>query len=117
MSLWSRFTKHRAEEHAEHQAHAHGATAEDLRKAYERGRREERARHTGHPVITLAVFVVALMGAGMVYLAAREGSFSDAGRIVDHKIAAATGKAQLASQDAASVVSRTGDKIQHTVAR
>ncbi len=49
MSLWSRLTKRRAEQHAEHQAHVHGATAEDLRKAYERGRREERARHTAIP--------------------------------------------------------------------
>ncbi len=57
------------------------------------------------------------MGAGMVYLAAREGSFSGAGRVLDHKIASATGRAEVASQDAASVVSRTGDKIQQTVAR
>ena len=116
MSLWTKLTQPRAEQaHVDPNGHVvHGPTDADVRKAYERGRRDERARHTGHPIISLAVFAVALIGAGLVYLAAREGSFSGAGQVVDHKLAIASDKAQLASQDAASVVSTGGQSAQGT---
>jgi hypothetical protein len=81
---------------------APGLTEADVRKAYERGKRDERGRRKSHPLISLAVLVAALLGAGMVFLAAREGSFARGGQVVDHKIAAAADRARLASQDAAS---------------
>ncbi len=71
---------------------------EALREAYEHGRREERARHRGHPLIALVVFLVALMGAGMMYLAAREGSFARGGQFVDQKLASAEGRTTAAGQ-------------------
>lgn len=83
-----------------------------LREAYEQGRREERARHRGHPLIALVVFLVALIGAGMMYLAAREGSFSRGGQIVDQKIASAAGRAGAAGQNASTAVADAGSNLQ-----
>ncbi len=65
------------------------AAEAEIRKAYERGRRDERSRHKSHPVLAVLVFMVALAGAGMMYLAAREGSFSRGGEVVDLKLASA----------------------------
>ena len=48
-----------------------GATETDVKAAYERGRRDERGRRRTHPILGLIVFVIALIGAGMIYLAAR----------------------------------------------
>ena len=79
--------------------------AADLKAAYERGRREERARHKSHPVFGLAVALVAVLGAGMLFLAAREGSFSNGGAVVDRQLASAAGEAQASAQHAAGAVS------------
>jgi hypothetical protein len=73
------------------------------------GRREERARHRGHPMIAMLVAVVALAGAAVLVLAAREGSFSRGGEVVDHHLAVAADKAQAAGRDAAV---QTGQAIQ-----
>jgi len=88
--------------HADGHDAAHGPTDADVRRAYERGRRDERARRKGRPFLSLVVFLVALLGVGMMYLAAHEGSFARGGQVVDHKIAAAADRARLASQDAMS---------------
>jgi len=53
----------------------------DLRAAYNRGRMDERRNRRHHPIIALVVVVLALVGGWMVYLAAREGSFSSAGQV------------------------------------
>jgi len=90
-------------------------TKADLKKAYERGRRDERARRKNHPVLALTVSIVALAGAGMIFLAAREGSFSRGGEVVDLKLANATDSAVAAaeqSRDTAQLaVNRTGDSL------
>ena len=83
-----------------------------LKDAYEQGRREERARHHGHPLIAFVVFLVAVIGAGMMYLAAREGSFSRGGEVVDQKIASAAGKAGAAGQNASTAVADVGSNLQ-----
>lgn len=77
-----------------------GLTQADLDRAYEKGRRDERARHRGHPILSLAVAIIALVGGAMLFLAAREGSFAQGGRVMDAQIATASDQAQLASQDA-----------------
>jgi hypothetical protein len=77
-----------------------GPTEADVEKAYEKGRRDERARHRSHPIIGLVVAVVALVGGAMLFLAAREGSFAQGGRVMDAQIATASDTAQVASQDA-----------------
>jgi len=78
-----------------------GLTEADVEKAYEKGRRDERARHRSHPILGLMVAVVALVGGAMLFLAAREGSFAQGGRVMDAQIATASDTAQVASQDAA----------------
>ncbi len=83
-------------------------TAEDVKRAYDRGRADERARHKGHPVLALVVAVVALAGVGLVYLAAREGSFSRGGQLIDQKISVAT---NTASEKASEAVTGAGDKV------
>ena len=78
-----------------------GPTESDIEAAYDKGRRDERARHRSHPVLTLVVAVIALLGGAMIYLAAREGSFARGGMVMDHQIAQASQNAQVASQDVA----------------
>lgn len=87
-------------------------TEADMKAAYERGRVDERARRRTHPILALIVFVVALIGAGMIYLAAREGSFSGGGQVIDHSIAKATHPAEVARQDAGTALTHAGDKLQ-----
>ena len=67
-------------------------TKKDLELAHERGVEEERKRHRSHPILGALVFVVAVIGAGMIYLAAHEGSFTRGGEVVDQKLASATGQ-------------------------
>ena len=91
------FSKSKAKSHDGKDRHVdgHGVLTEaDVNRAYERGRREERARRRGHPVLSLIVFAVAVMGAGMVFLAAREGSFTRGGQVLDHKLAGVAEHAQ-----------------------
>jgi hypothetical protein len=61
-----------------------------------------------HPLIGLLVGVVALAGAAMLALAAREGSFARGGQVVDQDLSAAAGQAQTAGADA---LARTGQAI------
>ena len=78
-----------------------GPTEAEVEAAYEKGRRDERSRHRSHPILTLVVAVIALVGGTMIYLAAREGSFAQGGRVVDANLSTATQTAQVASQDVA----------------
>ncbi len=61
----------------------------DRRDAFEEGvrigRTQERARHRGHPLVKLAVVVIAIAGAAVLALAAREGSFSRGGGRPEHR--------------------------------
>jgi len=57
------------------------------RHAYERGRRDERARRRrGSPLLGLVVLTIAAMGGAFVYLAASQGSFSRGGEVVDRAL-------------------------------
>ena len=80
----------------------------DLKAAYDRGRRFERNRHRYHPMIGLAVAFVALAGAGIIGLAAAEGSFAGGGEILDRQLAVVAEQAEVASRDAASA---TGEAV------
>ena len=82
--------------------------AEDLKDAYNKGRRDERAHRTHHPFIAMAVVALALVGGVMLFLAAREGSFSTAGRVADDKLAVAAAEAGPALEATAE---RTGDAL------
>jgi hypothetical protein len=59
------------------------ATRGEVDAAYDRGRREERVRHRGHPLITFLLVILSLAALGMIYLAVRTGSFAAAGAVVD----------------------------------
>lgn len=86
----------------------------DARRAFaagrRMGRREARLHRRGHPVLGLLLGVVALAGAAMLALAAREGSFARGGQVVDQNLATAAGQAQNAGADA---LARTGQAIQN----
>ena len=87
---------------------AAGPTKADLERAYDRGRRDERARHHSHPILGLIIASAAVIGLGAMYLGYHEGSFSRAGQVVDENLAAAADHSQTASQAAAETVADAG---------
>ena len=89
---------------AEAAAHGQAAPAAeaDIKAAYQRGRQDERIRRRRSPLVTLAIAVVAAVGAGVIGLAAYEGSFSRGGEVVDQKLAVAADQAVVTGRDAAS---------------
>lgn len=74
----------------------------DLREAYNRGRRDERARRKRHPVLMTFTVLAAVIGVVLLALAAVNGSFGDAGRVVDQNLSVAADKAEPVVRDAAS---------------
>jgi hypothetical protein len=74
----------------------------DLREAYERGRRDERAARKRHPLLMTVTFALALVGAALLALAAVNGSFMRAGGVVDEKLNVAADRAGPAVNEAAS---------------
>lgn len=78
----------------------------DVKAAYDRGRREGRAGRRRSPLLTLAIVFVALVGAGVIALAAREGSFTRGGEVVDQKLAVAADQAVVSSRDAAAAAAQ-----------
>ena len=74
----------------------------DLREAYERGRRDERAMRKRHPVLMTFTFIAAAIGVVLIALAAVNGSFSTAGNVVDKNLAVAANRAEPAVRDAAA---------------
>ncbi len=80
-----------------------------LDEAYDRGRREERLRRRGSPLLSLLVLIVVIIGGLMIYLAVRNGSFSSGGAVVDRDLSRAAQTAQAPIKDAAD---KTGDALQ-----
>lgn len=76
----------------------------DVRDAYKKGRQDEKARRKSHPILALVVFALALVGAVMLFLAMREGSFSGAGKAADANIAVAAAEAPGVARNAATEV-------------
>ncbi len=74
----------------------------DLREAYERGRRDERAARRRHPVLMTLTFAFALIGVVLLALAAANGSFMRAGGLVDEKLNVAADRAGPAVGEAAT---------------
>jgi hypothetical protein len=93
---------------------APSAPPADTREAFAAGRRlghrEARLRRRRHPVLGLLLGLVAVAGAAMLALAAREGSFARGGQVVDQNLSAAAGQAQNAG---ANAIARTGQAIQN----
>lgn len=86
----------------------------ELLAAYERGRRDERARNRGkrHPILTIAVALVALVGGAALVLAAINGGFGPGGQVLDTQIAQATDQAVPAVQGAVSDVADRNEPAQ-----
>jgi hypothetical protein len=89
-----------------HDAHMDDLKA-DLREAYERGRRDERALRRRHPVLMTLLFLAAAVGAILIGLAAANGSFTRAGGVVDQNLAVAANRAEPAVRDAAASASQS----------
>lgn len=84
----------RAQEATGHDhAPAHGHSDAELRAAYERGRKEERARHRRSPFLVMGLVAVALIGGTSLVLAAKEGSFRDGGALMDAGVSTAAREA------------------------
>ena len=85
------------------------------RHAYDRGRRDERARarprRHGFGFFGLIVLVAAVVGAGAVYLGVSQGSFTRGGQVVDQKIAGATQPARNAADRAGDALENAGQRI------
>lgn len=83
--------------------HDHAAPGDaQLRAAYDRGRRDERARHRRSPLMALAVGAAALVGGAVLTLAALEGSFRNGGAVVDQQVSNAAQQASQVLHEAAS---------------
>ena len=78
----------------------------DLREAYNRGRRDERAGRKRHPVIMTLMFLAAAVGVALMVLAAVNGSFGEAGKVADQGLATAATQAEPVVRDAASDAGR-----------
>lgn len=78
----------------------------DLREAYDRGRRDERASRKRHPVLMTLMFLAAAVGLALIVLAAVNGSFGGAGQVVDQNLTTAADKAEPIVRDAAGDASR-----------
>ena len=74
----------------------------DLREAYERGRRDERAARKRHPFLMTITLALALVGAVLLAMAAANGSFTRAGGVVDAQLDIAADRAAPAVSNAAS---------------
>jgi hypothetical protein len=74
----------------------------DVREAYDRGRKDERASRRRHPIFMTLTFVAAICGVALLALAAINGSFSGGGAVADQNLHAAVNKAEPQVRDAAS---------------
>ncbi|MDO9336026.1 MAG: hypothetical protein EON95_02200 [Caulobacteraceae bacterium] len=85
--------RRKAVDHVDHNPQTHGHSEADLRAAYERGRKEERARHKRSPFLAMGLVAVALIGGTSLVLAAKEGSFRDGGALMDAGVSTAAREA------------------------
>lgn len=92
----------------------------DLREAYERGRRDERAARKRHPIAMTLTVAAAAVGLVVMGLAAVNGSFSRAGGVVDQNLTVAADRAEPVVRDAASSAGQSlrqaGDKAKSDIA-
>jgi hypothetical protein len=90
-----------------HSRDVNDPAALDLREAYDRGRKDERARRKRHPLLMTLTFIAAIVGVIVVALAAVNGSFGGAGKVVDQNLTVAADKAAPVVKNAADDASRT----------
>lgn len=88
----------------------------DLREAYERGRRDERANRRRHPIGMTVTFAFALVGLIVLALAAINGSFSGAGESIDQSLTFAKPAASQAASTAGEQLRGASDAARSKVA-
>lgn len=88
-------------------AHPHGHSDAELRAAYERGRKEERARHRRSPVLVMGLVAAALVGTASLVLAAMNGSFQEGGAMMDAGVTTAAREAVPTIKKGAAAVQDT----------
>ena len=86
---------------------AAGPSEADVRAAYKRGRKDERARHPPRPLLSLGMILLAAAGAVVLFLAAQQGSFGRGGAVVDTNLAVAADRAEPVVRGAADDAGRT----------
>ena len=69
-----------------------GELSAELSQAYRRGRRDEQLRRRRSPILMLSLLAIAAIGAVILFYAAREGSFSKGGQVVDAQLSHTTGE-------------------------
>jgi hypothetical protein len=74
----------------------------DLRSAYERGRRDERAGRKRHPVMMTITFALAAVGLALLAIAGLNGSFAIGGQVIDAQLNIAADRAAPAVSEAAN---------------
>jgi hypothetical protein len=83
--------------------------------AYDRGRRDERARRRGSPLLNVLLLIVVVIGAALIYFAIQNGSFSSGGAVVDRKLSNAAAKVQApfrgAADKAGTALENAGSKL------
>jgi hypothetical protein len=92
-----------------------------VRQAYERGRRDERAkrpRRRGSPLMTTLLVLAAAAGVFIIYLGVSQGSFGRGGQMVDQNInnatATAAGAVHNAADRAGDALENAGQTLKHT---
>lgn len=81
-----------------------------IRRAYQRGRRDERARRRGSPFVNAILLLTACAGVFVAALAIYGGSFTRGGQILDQKIAASSASA---SQAVRKATANAGEAVQN----
>jgi hypothetical protein len=87
-----------------------GELTQELRDAYQRGRRDERLQRRRSPLLTISLVAIAAIGAVVLFYAAREGSFSSGGQVVDAKLSHVT--TQVVPGAVNDAASATGSALQ-----
>ena len=86
----------------------------EVRQAYDRGRRDERARRPrrhGFGFFGLIVLLAAVVGVGAVYLGVSQGSFTRGGQVVDQNLSGAAQPARNAANRAGDALENAGQTI------
>lgn len=89
----------------------------ELRAAYQRGVRDERSRRKSHPLMMMLTIVAALVGGAILAIAAYQGSFTEAGQVVDENLAVAAQEARpaalRAAEEGGQVLQEAGRDLQN----
>lgn len=88
----------------------------EVREAYDKGRRDEKASRRSHPFLAMAGWILAAVGAVVLAISAYNGSFSRGGQVVDQNLAVAADRATPVVQDAANQAGAAVDSAGHRIA-